>query len=363
MIQETLLSEAKGNENMTIMITGNAGYIGSGVARQLRKSRPILRIFGFDGGYFAHCLTNAKVLPELDYDKQFWGDMRSFPYDILDGVDAVVHLAAISNDPMGNRFEKVTEDINYTASVQLATQAKKYGVRSFVFASSCSIYGSASEEPRREVDSLNPLTAYARSKVATEDALKDLADDGFVVSCLRFATACGMSDRLRLDLVLNDFVACALTTGEITVLSDGRPWRPLIDVKDMVRAIDWAVSRNREPGGAFLAVNIGSESWNYRVKNLASAVASAVSGTQVSINVSAPPDKRSYRVDFSLFKRLAPNHQPLVTLDQSIAELKAGLLAMHFSDAHFRDSHLMRLKVLEHHIANDRLDEELRWCT
>lgn len=347
---------------MKILITGNTGYVGGAVVRQLRYSRPSVTVCGFDSGFFAHCLTNAKYLPELDYDKQFWGDMRAFPYDILDGVDSVVHLAAISNDPMGNRFEKVTKDINYKASVRLAMEAKKHGVKSFVFASSCSMYGLAEGAPRREGDLLNPLTAYARSKAATENALKTLAADMFVVSSLRFATACGMSDRLRLDLVLNDFVACAVATGEITVLSDGTPWRPLIDVKDMARAIDWAVSRSSGTGGSFLAVNVGSERWNYQVKALASAVASAVPGTHVSINTNAPPDKRSYRVDFSLFKQLASDYQPMTTLDQTINELKYGLLSMQFSDARFRDSQLMRLKVLEHHIVNGRLNEDLRWC-
>src|SRR5208282_382122 len=137
---------------------------------------------------------------------------------------------------------------------------------------------------RREEDELNPLTAYAGSKIATEQGLVALDRGDMIVTCLRFATACGMSDRLRLDLVINDFVACALARGEITVLSDGTPWRPLIDVKDMARAIEWAVRRPAANGGEFLVVNAGADSWNYQVKDLAAAVAQAVSGTKVSIN-------------------------------------------------------------------------------
>ena len=224
------------------------------------------------------------------------------------------------------------------------------------------MYGYAEGGPRKESDELNPLTAYARSKVASEKALVPMADGALAITALRFATACGMSDRLRLDLVLNDFVACALASGEITVLSDGTPWRPLIDVKDMARAIEWALSR--EPaasGGPFLAVNAGSDAWNYQVKDLAAAVAKAIPGTKVSINESAPPDRRSYRVDFSLYRRLAPRHQPQVSLEQAIRELKEGLSGMRFDDKNFRSSQFMRLKVLERHIAEGRLGDDLVW--
>jgi nucleoside-diphosphate-sugar epimerase len=170
-----------------------------------------------------------------------------------------------------------------------------------------------------------------------------------------------MSDRLRLDLVLNDFVACAVALGEITVLSDGTPWRPLIDVRDMARAIEWAIARPAEDGGGLLIVNAGADVWNYQVKELAQAVAAAVPGTRQSINAAAPPDKRSYRVDFSLFASLAPRHLPQVTLQQSIAALQEGLTAMGFADRDFRNSQYVRLRVLERHMASGRLLATLRW--
>ena len=170
-----------------------------------------------------------------------------------------------------------------------------------------------------------------------------------------------MSDRLRLDLVLNDFVACAITSGEITVLSDGTPWRPLIDVEDMARAILWAIRRRQEKGGEFLAVNAGRDESNYQVRDLAEAVARHVPGTTVSINTNAPPDKRSYRVDFALFRSLAPDSIPQVTLDQSITRLRDGLTAMGFKDKDFRSSPYMRLKTLERHMAAGRLGMDLRW--
>ena len=233
---------------MRVLITGNCGYVGSTLVRHLRQVMPAAEIIGYDTGWFAHCLTDARVLPETLLTRQHYGDVRDFPPALLEGVDAVVHLAAVSNDPMGNRFEQVTDEINAQASVRLARLAREAGVRAFVFASSCSIYGFAEGGPRRESDAVNPLTAYARSKVATERALTGMNADGMAVTCLRFATACGMSDRLRLDLVLNDFVAGALATGEITVLSDGTPWRPLIDVSDMARAIEWAIGRDPHLG-------------------------------------------------------------------------------------------------------------------
>jgi len=218
---------------MRILITGAMGYVGPVLTRHLRQRFPKAELIGFDSGFFAHNLTGAKTFPETLLDRMHFGDIRDFPPDLLEDVNAVVHLAAISNDPMGKEFEDVTEAINEKASIALADMAEQRGVGRFVFASSCSIYGSAEGGPRRESDPLNPLTAYARSKVAMENALRAANNGHMTVTCLRFATACGMSDRLRLDLELNDFVASALALGEIKVLSDGSPWRPLIDVSDM----------------------------------------------------------------------------------------------------------------------------------
>jgi UDP-glucose 4-epimerase len=344
---------------LKILITGNMGYVGPEVAKYLRSRRPHATLHGFDNAYFAHCLTGAPVLPERYLDKQFYGDVRNIAVD-LSGYDAVVQLAAISNDPMGNQFQAVTLDINQNTTVSIAKAAAAAGVKNFVFASSCSVYGIAEGAPRKETDPLNPITAYAKSKIGAERELSEI-DAGMVVTCLRFATACGMSDRLRLDLVLNDFVACALSRGQISVLSDGSPWRPLIDVADMARAIDWAIDRPAETGGRYLAVNAGSDDRNYQVRDLANAVAKSVPGTDVSINTSAPADSRSYKVDFTLYRSLAPDHQPVVSLDQSIQNLISGLKKMNFKDKDFRSSDLMRLKVLQDHIDNDRLSANLQW--
>jgi nucleoside-diphosphate-sugar epimerase len=345
---------------MNILVLGNLGYVGPAVVRELACRHPEAMIDGFDNAYFAHCLTGPAALPERPLRRQMFGDVRQISARMLEGYDAVVQLAAVSNDPMGNRFAAVTEAINQRASVRIAELAAQAGVGRFVFASSCSVYGVAHGGPRRETDPVAPMTAYARSKIGSEEELAGL-DTEMVITCLRFATACGMSDRLRLDLVLNDFVACALSEGRITVLSDGTPWRPLIDVTDMARAIDWAVQRPAANGGRFLRVNTGSDERNHQVRDLAEAVARAVPGTSVSINLDAPVDSRSYQVDFSLYRELAPDHQPLATLGDSIDGLIAGLQRMQFKDPEFRSSPLMRLHVLQGHIAEGRLSEDLGW--
>jgi nucleoside-diphosphate-sugar epimerase len=348
---------------MKIIIVGNMGYIGPLVVRQLREAHADSTLVGFDTGYFAHCMTSSRLLPECRLNAQHFGDVRSFPEKLLEGVNAIVYLAAISNDPMGNAFEAVTLDVNYRAGVALARKAKAAGATSFVFASSCSVYGFAEDGARNEKSPVNPLTAYARSKVFAERDLASLADSRFNVTCLRFATACGMSDRLRLDLVVNDFVASAVAAQKITILSDGSPWRPLIHVRDMARAIDWAIQRQSRNGGNSLIVNAGSDSWNYQVKTLAETVAEIIPGVEVSINKSAQPDRRSYKVDFSLFKSLAPEHQPKYDLPTTIKELRAGLEEMCFADRDFRKSHLMRLNALSA-LRNKRLlTEDLRWTT
>ncbi len=345
---------------MRILITGNMGYVGPVVVQHLRARLPGATIIGYDTGLFARSLTTAGPLPEILLDAQHFGDVRDLPLSLLQGVDAVVHLAAISNDPMGHRFEQPTDAINRGASLAVAALAKQAGVRHFVFASSCSVYGFSDGAPRREGDPVDPLTAYARSKIATEQALTQTDLDGMTVTCLRFATACGFSPRLRLDLVLNDFVASALATGEIVVLSDGTPWRPLIHVRDMARAIEWAIIRSGEPK---LVVNAGSDRWNYSVRELAEAVAAEMPGTTVSINTSAPPDRRSYKVDFSMFRSLAPEHQPHVTLQEAVGELIGGLRGIGFADRAFRQSSLIRLHGLAKLIDAEMLSPELRWLS
>jgi nucleoside-diphosphate-sugar epimerase len=346
---------------MKILVAGNLGYIGPVFLRHLRRLRQGACVVGLDTGYFAHNLTEEPGLPEVVINTQIFGDIRDLDPAWMHGVDAVVNLAAISNDPMGNSHEQVTLEVNHRAAIDLAREARTAGARAYVYASSCSIYGFAEGDARREEDALNPLTAYARSKVQAERDLAALAGPDFTVTCLRFATACGMSPRLRLDLVLNDFVASALSTGMISILSDGTPWRPLIHVQDMSRALDWALDRPHSAGGPFLAVNVGSDAWNVQVRDLAAAVAEAIPGTQVAVNSAAPPDRRSYRVDFSRFRALAPDHQPRVGLREAVDGLRSGLESIRFHDANFRTHDFMRLRTLTRLRESGRLDDNLRW--
>ncbi len=344
---------------MKILITGNLGYVGSELVKLLRKNYPDAELLGFDIGYFAKHITNKDTAPEMLLNAQHYGDVRQFPEKLLEGVDAVVQLAAISNDPIGNKFEKVTLDVNYEAVIDIAKKAKKMGVKKVVFASSCSVYGFAEADARTEESSVNPLTAYARSKVFAERDLAPLADDKFMVTCLRFATACGMSDRLRLDLVLNDFVAGAVASGEINIMSDGSPWRPLINVRDMGRAIIWGIERKASNGGNYLVINTGSNVWNYQVKELAQAIHGILPETKVSINKDAQPDKRSYKVSFDKFEKMAPGHLPVYDLRQSIKDLVNGLNSIGFSDQNYRQSQLIRLFVVNELLEGKIIDQNL----
>ena len=351
---------ARGSGLGRVLVTGNMGYIGPLVTRELVEGSAG-QVVGLDPGFFGHCMTGSEALPERLLERQHFMDIRDCPDAVLSGMDTIIHLAALSNDPLGATFEAATAAINDAGTIGFARRARRAGVKRFVFASSCSMYGAASDEARKEDDALNPLTAYARSKRAVELALADEAAPDFMVSCLRFATACGWSPRLRLDLVLNDFVASAIATGRIDVLSNGEPWRPLIHVEDMARALVWAAGRPADKGGDYLVVNVGSNDWNYQVKELANAVAAAIGGVSVTINEAAPADRRSYRVSFDRLAALAPADLIRRTLGDTIAELRDRLLECGFADRNFRDSRLIRLVELKRLQAAGALGPDLRW--
>jgi nucleoside-diphosphate-sugar epimerase len=346
---------------MRIIITGNMGYIGPVLVGRLRETMKSAFLIGVDTGYFAHSLVGGRILPEVQIDQQWFKDVRDLSKADFKKGDAVVYLAAISNDPMGSAFERPTHEINCAAAVRTAKLAKEAGARSFVFASSCSVYGFAENGVADENSPVGPQSAYARSKRDCEELLAPLAHETFTVTCLRFATACGMSPRLRLDLVLNDFVASALATGNIDIFSDGTPWRPLITVDDMARAIEWAIVRSAANGGALVVVNTGSDDWNYQVKDLAHAVVRLIPGTSVNINKGAAPDRRSYRVSFAKFASLAPGHVPKTTLASAVDGLIKGLRRIKFADASFRSSEMIRLRALARLREENSLDENLRW--
>jgi nucleoside-diphosphate-sugar epimerase len=341
---------------MKILIVGHRGYIGPVVAAHLRAGLPGAELHGLDADWFAG--ADAAAFPDAAFAGQRRGDARDLGPAALAGFDAVVQLAAVSNDPIGREFETATAEVNTGAALAVARAAKAAGVGRFVFASSCSMYGAGGAGLRKETDPLNPLTAYARSKVATEAGLRGLAGGNFRVTSLRFATACGASPMLRLDLVLNDFVATALRTGRIEVLSDGTPWRPLIHVRDMARAVEWALTRG---GDDLVEVNVGSAAWTWQIGGLAAEVAAVLGGVDVSVNLDAAPDSRSYRVDFSRFMALAPGHQPREDFAPAVRELADEVRAMDFAGQEVRGSRFIRLNMLRAHVAAGRLGRDLRW--
>ena len=336
------------------------GYIGPVLTNHFKALSNDNFVAGYDLGLFSHVSSTRKLISDVKADVQYFGDVREVSPELFEGFDAVVYLAAISNDPMGNKFEEPTLDINYKSAVKWAEHAKAAGVSNFVFASSCSVYGLADDGDRTEKSEVNPLTAYAKSKVYAERELEPLADDNFTITCLRFATACGWSDRLRLDLVLNDFVAGAKVNKKIEILSDGTPWRPLIHVKDMSRAIEWASNRKTDNGGNFVVSNVGSNAWNLQIKELAFQVKKKLDGTDVYINPDGAPDKRSYRVNFDFFNELAPNHQPMETPESTIEGLYAGLTELDFKDPDFRSSDYIRLKIIQDLIEFGDLTDQIK---
>ncbi len=347
---------------MKVLITGNLGYVGSELVKYFRKKYSDIFLAGYDTAFFKNLITSNESSIDRFLDIQYYGDVRKFNFEILNEYDCIVHLAAISNDPMGLKFKSVTKDINYIFSTELAEAAVSKGIKKFVFASSCSVYGFSDNFPRTEQSQLNPLTDYAISKVNTEKGLLKMDKGNTTFTCLRFATACGMSDRLRLDLVLNDFVASALLNDQIKILSDGSPLRPLIDVQDMCRAFDWGINREVDNGGQILICNTGSNDWNYSVKELALSVQKHFSACEVDINSDAQHDKRSYRVNFDLFNKLAgTNFTPKKNLDVTIKNLIAGLKEIKFHQKDFRNSNYMRLNVLQGLIANNKINEQLYW--
>lgn len=347
---------------MKILICGNLGYVGPDLCKHLKSIFPKSELTGLDTGYFSSRISHSGRMGDTYCDFQIYKDLRDVTKEFFKTFDSIVVLSAISNDPMGKRFEKVTNEINFLAVKKLIESFVSLPNKRLVFASSCSMYGASDGNAKSEADELNPLTAYAKSKVSVERFLeKSNFGTGSSATSLRFATACGMSDRLRLDLVLNDFVASAIINNKIEILSDGTPWRPLINVKDMSRAIEWAISRD-DIDSPYLAINTGSNKWNYTVSEIAESVAKKVHDCELTINKKAAPDKRSYKVNFDLFESLAPNHQPIYSLDETIEGLILGVNEIkHLIKKDFRSSDFMRLHILEDHLKNNRLSEDLRW--
>ncbi len=340
---------------MRVLVTGSEGYIGSVLVPYLVRVGH--EVVGLDTGFFAECVVGATPTSG-EFVAQ---DVRDGAPDALNTFDAVIHLAALANDPLGDLNAVWTYEINHLSTVRLARAAKQSGVRRFLFASSCSLYGvSDTEQEVTEDAELKPLSPYAESKVRAERELFELADDSFSPVSLRNATVYGFSPRFRSDIVVNNLVCWGLTTGQIQLLSDGRSWRPLVHVEDLARACDAILQAPRDAvhGEAF---NVGVPGENYQVRSLATIVAEVLPHTRVCFADGAAPDRRSYRVDFSKLARRLSHFKPRWNVRRGAEQVAACLHDAGVTREDFQGGRYARLDRLKDLLARGELDETLRW--
>lgn len=339
---------------MKVIVTGHNGFIGTHLVRLLKESG--YYVIGIDTNYFDEdCKFSEYITP----DKQIIKDMRKVRKEDIEGAYAICHLAALSNDPMGALDEKLTHDINHKASVQIAKYAKETGVKKFIFSASCSMYGIADGvKALDETAPFAPVTAYAISKVNTEKDVMPLGDKNFSVTFLRNATAYGLSPKLRLDLVVNNLVGWAVTTGKIRIMSDGTPWRPLVHAEDIARAFVAVIETSEEKVNK-KSFNIGMNSENYQIKDIAKMVGEVIPGCEVEITGEHGSDSRSYKVDFSKVERELPLFKPKWKLREAIEDIYKGYLQAKMDDKMFNGRYFMRLKQLEHLSENKKIDNQL----
>ena len=340
---------------MKVLVTGQLGYIGVEMVPALRAAGH--EVVGLDTGLYNECDFTAPPdeVPNIDVD------MRDITPEHLKGIDAVMHLAALSNDPLGDLDKQLTYDINLHGSIKLAEAAKKAGVKRFIFSSSCSLYGAGGGDFLDENAAFNPVTPYGESKIKVEQALHSLANENFSPTYMRNATAYGVSRRLRADIVVNNLTGYALTTGKVLLQSDGTPWRPLVHIGDIIQGFIATLQAPRESVHN-QAFNIGRTAENYQIRQVANLVAEVVPNCEVSFASGASADIRDYRVSFAKAETKLPGYKPKWTVRAGIEELynaykKAGLTKQTFVDA----STYYRLRTVRDKMARGIIDQKLRF--
>jgi nucleoside-diphosphate-sugar epimerase len=340
---------------MRILVTGDKGYIGAVMVPMLLQDGHT--VVGLDVDWFEHSAF-SEPLANIPSKRK---DLRDLEISDVEGFDAVIHLAGLSNDPLGDLNPSLTDDINHVASVQLAKLAKKAGVERFLFSSSCSTYGAAGGDALlTEEAEFQPVTPYARSKVLVEENLAKLADSSFSPTFLRNATAYGVSPRLRFDLVLNNLVAWAFATGRIHIKSDGTPWRPIVHIADISRAF-LAVLRAPRESIHCQAFNVGSTEENYQIRDLAEIVNQTVPGCRLEYAKDGGPDTRCYRVDFSKVTRVLPDFKPQWNARAGAKELYDAIRGHGLQLEDFEGPKYKRIAHIQQLLSSGRLDDSLRW--
>ncbi len=339
---------------MRVLVTGAKGYIGSVLIPMLLKRGH--EVAALDTDYFSRCTFTGSLgeVPTLNMD------VRDAPASCVEGFDAIIHLAGLSNDPLGDYNPNLTGEINFQASVRLAQLARDAGVRRFLFASSCSNYGASGDQFLTEQAPFNPVTPYGESKVRVEQALHKLADDRFSPVYLRASTAYGLSPRIRFDLVVNNLTAWAFTTGRVYLKSDGTPWRPLVHVEDICHAYIAALQAPRDAVHN-QAFNVGITTENYQIRELAEIVEDIVPGCKVDFASDAGPDRRCYRVDCNKIARELHGFKPQWTVRRGVEQLYQAYQAVGLKLEEFEGPKFMRIAHIKKLINDGLLDANLRW--
>jgi len=339
---------------MKVLVTGHRGYIGTAMVPMLLNEG--FEVIGLDTDLYRYCTYGEDFIEVPTIEK----DVRDITVDDVDGMDAVVHLAALSNDPLGNINPDLTYDINHHASVRIAEVARTAGVRRFIFASSCSMYGKAGDDVLDETAVFNPVTAYAKSKVYVERDVSQMANDNFSPVFMRNATAYGVSPRMRFDLVINNLVAWAFTTGRILMKSDGTPWRPLVHIEDISQAVICTLKAPQETIHN-LAVNVGSNNENYQMRDLARLVKETVPNCEIDHAEDAGPDTRCYRVNFDKIHTVFPDFKTKWTAKKGVEQCYASYLKCGLGKDDYEGIKYKRIAHIKNLIAEGKLDADLRW--